>query len=176
MPIRLRSHVLIKSLSPRLANQIAAGGWLNVRPGHQELVENALDAGARRIDIDVEEGGVTRFTCVMMAAGSKRGFGPCACASCHQQDHYPDDLEAVATLGFRGEALASICSVSRLSLTSCYQGCAEGWCHGRRTRPQTAQLAPAAHTQGSTVEVRDLFYNTPARRKFCAQKNRVCPH
>lgn len=169
---------LIKSLSPRLANQIAAGEVVE-RPASviKELVENALDAGARRIDIDVEEGGVKLIRVRDDGCGiEKEDLGLALARHATSKIITLDDLEAVATLGFRGEALASICSVSRLSLTSCYQGCAEGWCVTAEGRDLKPQLAPAAHTQGSTVEVRDLFYNTPARRKFLRSEKTEFAH
>lgn len=169
---------LIKSLSPRLANQIAAGEVVE-RPASviKELVENALDAGARRIDIDVEEGGVKLIRVRDDGCGiEKEDLGLALARHATSKIITLDDLEAVATLGFRGEALASICSVSRLSLTSCYQGCSEGWCVTAEGRDLKPQLAPAAHTQGSTVEVRDLFYNTPARRKFLRSEKTEFAH
>lgn len=158
----------IKPLSPRLANQIAAGEVVE-RPSSviKELVENALDAGARRIDIDVEEGGIKLIRVRDDGSGIAKDDLELALAR-HATSKIVslDDLEAVATLGFRGEALASICSVSRLALTSCYQGATEAWSVTAEGRDLQPEIAPAAHTQGSTVEVRDLFYNTPARRKF----------
>lgn len=157
-----RIHVL----SPRLANQIAAGEVVE-RPASvvKELLENALDAGATQIDIDVEAGGVKLIKLRDNGSGIARDDLTLA-LSRHATSKITtlDDLEAVATLGFRGEALASIASVSRLTLTSnngegAWQVLTEG-------RDMLAQIQPAAHPKGSTVEVRDLFFNTPARRKF----------
>lgn len=157
-----RIHVL----SPRLANQIAAGEVVE-RPASvvKELLENALDAGASQIEIDVEAGGVKLVR--LRDNGSGIAHDDLTLAlSRHATSKIAtlDDLEAVSTLGFRGEALASIASVSRLTLTSnagedAWQVLAEG-------RDMEAKILPAAHPRGTTVEMRDLFFNTPARRKF----------
>jgi len=156
----------IEILSPRLANQIAAGEVVE-RPASvvKELLENALDAGATQIDIDVEAGGSKLIRIRDNGSGIDKDDLPLA-LSRHATSKIKtlDDLEAVATLGFRGEALASIASVSRLTLTSC-QG-DEAWQAETEGRDMQAQLSPAAHPQGTTIEVKDLFFNTPARRKF----------
>lgn len=156
----------IQILSPRLANQIAAGEVVE-RPASvvKELLENALDAGATQIDIDVEAGGVKLIRLKDNGSGiAKEDLTLALSRHATSKITTLDDLEAVATLGFRGEALASIASVSRLTLTSndgngAWQVLTEG-------RDMAAQIQPAAHPQGSTVEVGDLFFNTPARRKF----------
>ena len=157
----------IKILSPQLANQIAAGEVVE-RPASvlKELVENSLDAGATRIDIDVEQGGVK----LIKIRDDGHGIPEHQLAlalSRHATSKIDnlDDLEAVATLGFRGEALASIASVSRLTLTS-NSGDSSGWKAVSEGRDMAVELQPAAHPQGTSVEVRDLFFNTPARRKF----------
>lgn len=157
----------IKILSPQLANQIAAGEVVE-RPASvlKELVENSLDAGATRIDIDVEQGGVK----LIKIRDDGHGIPEHQLAlalSRHATSKIDnlDDLEAVATLGFRGEALASIASVSRLTLTS-NSGDSSGWKAVSVGRDMAVELQPAAHPQGTSVEVRDLFFNTPARRKF----------
>ena len=157
----------IKILSPQLANQIAAGEVVE-RPASvlKELVENSLDAGATRIDIDVEQGGVK----LIKIRDDGHGIPEHQLAlalSRHATSKIDnlDDLEAVATLGFRGEALASIASVSRLTLTS-NSGDSSGWKAVSEGRDMAVELRPAAHPQGTSVEVRDLFFNTPARRKF----------
>ncbi len=156
----------IQVLSPRLANQIAAGEVVE-RPASvvKELVENALDAGATQVDVDIEAAGVKCIKIRDNGHGVAKADLPLA-LSRHATSKIQnlDDLEAVATLGFRGEALASIASVSRLSLTSnagdgAWQAMSEG-------RDMQTQVQPAAHPQGTTLEVRDLFFNTPARRKF----------
>ena len=158
----------IKILSPQLANQIAAGEVVE-RPASvlKELVENSLDAGAKRIDIEVEQGGVK----LIKVRDDGTGIAETELAlalSRHATSKIDDlqDLEAVATLGFRGEALASIASVSRLALTSNINGSGSGWKAVSEGRDMEVDLQPAAHPQGTSVEVRDLFFNTPARRKF----------
>ena len=158
----------IKILSPQLANQIAAGEVVE-RPASvlKELVENSLDAGAKRIDIEIEQGGVK----LIKVRDDGVGIAETELAlalSRHATSKINDlqDLEAVATLGFRGEALASIASVSRLTLTSSIEGSANGWKAVSEGRDMEVDLQPAAHPQGTSVEVRDLFFNTPARRKF----------
>lgn len=158
----------IQLLTPRLANQIAAGEVVE-RPASviKELLENSLDAGATRIDIDVEQGGVK----LLRVRDDGHGIAEedlALALSRHATSKIMDldDLERVATLGFRGEALASVSSVSRLVLTSCAETSDQAWqveTEGRDMRPR---VQPAAHPRGTTVEVRDLFFNTPARRKF----------
>ncbi|MEH6388264.1 MAG: DNA mismatch repair endonuclease MutL [Pseudomonas profundi] len=158
----------IELLSPRLANQIAAGEVVE-RPASviKELLENSLDAGALRIDIDVEQGGVKLLRVRDDGVGIVENDLPLA-LSRHATSKIRDldDLERVATLGFRGEALASVSSVSRLSLTSCAEGADQAWQVETEGRDMAPRLQPAAHPRGTTVEVRDLFFNTPARRKF----------
>ncbi|UAW99129.1 DNA mismatch repair endonuclease MutL [Halopseudomonas nanhaiensis] len=158
----------IQLLSPRLANQIAAGEVVE-RPASviKELLENSLDAGASRIDIDVEQGGVK----LLRVRDDGRGIVSDDLAlalSRHATSKIRDldDLERVATLGFRGEALASVSSVSRLTLTSCAEGEDQAWQVETEGRDMASRVQPAAHPRGTTVEVRDLFFNTPARRKF----------
>ncbi|GGC58074.1 DNA mismatch repair endonuclease MutL [Marinobacter halophilus] len=158
----------IQLLSPRLANQIAAGEVVE-RPASvvKELVENALDAGASRVDIEVEQGGAKLIRVRDDGSGIDESDLPLA-LSRHATSKILtlDDLEAVGTLGFRGEALASISSVSRLALTSrteTQEAAARVEVEGR---DMDARISPAAHPVGTTVEVRDLFFNTPARRKF----------
>ena len=158
----------IHILSPRLANQIAAGEVVE-RPANilKELVENALDAGARHIDVDVEQGGIKLLRIRDDGHGISKDDLPLS-LSRHATSKIDslDDLEAVGTLGFRGEALASISSVTRLTLTSRAQGADEAWQVLAEGRDMAAQVSPAAHPVGTTLEVRDLFFNTPARRKF----------
>src|SRR5690554_2532172 len=158
----------INLLSPRLANQIAAGEVVE-RPANilKELVENALDAGATQIDVEVEQGGVKLLRIRDNGSGiAKDDLSLALSRHATSKIITLDDLEAVSSLGFRGEALASISSVSRLTLTSCAQDSAEAWSVEVEGREMAATIIPAAHPVGTTVEVRDLFFNTPARRKF----------
>ena len=158
---------VIRLLPPELINQIAAGEVIE-RPSSvvKELVENSLDAGATRIDVDIEAGGARLIRVRDDGGGIHVDELPLAVAS-HATSKIGsfDDLEHVASMGFRGEALASVSSVSRFTLTS-------------RARDQDAAFRievdggklqaarPAQHPQGTSAEVRDLFYNVPARRKF----------
>ncbi|MEX2326688.1 MAG: DNA mismatch repair endonuclease MutL [Pseudomonadales bacterium] len=158
----------ILQLTTRLSNQIAAGEVIE-RPASivKELLENSIDAGSDRIVLDVEGGG-TRLVRIR-----DNGHGihqdDLRLALCrHATSKIADmtDLEGVATLGFRGEALASIASVSRLTLTSNQLEGNEGWQVTAAGEDMQAEVMPAPHGKGTTVEVRDLFFNTPARRKF----------
>ena len=160
---------MIRILEPRLANQIAAGEVVE-RPASvvKEAVENSLDAGATRIEIDVESGG-TRLIRIRDDGTGIDGDDLALALARHATSKIDsiEDLEAVQSLGFRGEALASIASVSRLTLTanaeaSSVQG-QQAFCEGRN---MSVAVKPAPHPRGTTLEVRDLFYNTPARRKF----------
>ena len=157
----------IRPLPEILINQIAAGEVVE-RPASvvKELVENALDAGATRVDIDLEEGGVRLIRIRDNGGGIAAGQLPLA-VSRHATSKIAslDDLETVATLGFRGEALPSIASVSRFTLAS-RQPHDE---HGAALQIEggkVGEVAPRAHAPGTTVEVRELFYTVPARRKF----------
>ena len=160
----------ISLLSQRLANQIAAGEVVE-RPASvvKELLENSIDAGADRIEIDVEQGGSKLIRIRDNGAGILKEDLPLA-LSRHATSKIVslDDLENIISLGFRGEALASICSVSRLELTSRASTAEEetAWRVAAEGQEMQAVINPAAHPQGTTVEVRDLFFNTPARRKF----------
>lgn len=158
----------IQVLPPQLANQIAAGEVVE-RPASvvKELVENSLDAGATRIDIDIEKAGARLIRIRDNGCGINKDELALALAR-HATSKIVtlDDLEAIISLGFRGEALASISSVSRLTLTSRTEAQSEAWQAYAEGRDMTVTLKPAAHPVGSTVEVLDLFYNTPARRKF----------
>ena len=158
----------IKLLSPRLANQIAAGEVVE-RPASviKELVENSMDAGASRIDIDIEAGGVKLMRVRDSGVGIEQEDMPLA-LSRHATSKIIelDDLENVATLGFRGEALASISSVSRCAILSNTMEQGPGWKAQTEGRDMDVEVSPAPHPRGTTVEVRDLFFNTPARRKF----------
>ena len=158
----------IYRLPSQLANQIAAGEVVE-RPASvvKELLENSLDAGAKRIDIDIEQGGIKLIRVRDDGGGiAKDDLALAVCRHATSKIVNLDDLEAVATLGFRGEALASICSVARVKLTTNTGVDATGWSAVSEGREADVEIAPAAHKQGTTVEVSDLFFNTPARRKF----------
>ena len=158
----------IQLLSPQLANQIAAGEVVE-RPASvvKELLENSLDANAHRIELDIEKGGHKRIRLKDDGSGIAKDELQLA-LSRHATSKIStlDDLEQIVSLGFRGEALASISSVSRLTLTSRPESQPQAWqayCEGRE---MNVRLQPAAHPVGTTIDVADLFYNTPARRKF----------
>ncbi len=158
----------IKILPARLANQIAAGEVVE-RPASvvKELVENSLDSGATRIDIDIEKGGAKLIRVRDNGKGIvKDELGLALSRHATSKIHTLDDLEAIISLGFRGEALASISSVARLTMTSRPATQEQAWSAYSEGREMQVKLQPAAHPIGTTVEVLDLFFNTPARRKF----------
>jgi len=158
----------IRLLPPQLANQIAAGEVVE-RPASviKELVENALDAGATEIVIEVEKGGSKLIRVRDNGCGVAQDELTLA-LSRHATSKIHDfsDLANIVSLGFRGEALASISSVSRLTLTSKPAGQDNAWQAQAEGREMAVQVRPAAHPVGTTVEVLDLFFNTPARRRF----------
>jgi DNA mismatch repair protein MutL len=156
----------IRLLPPTLVNRIAAGEVIE-RPAAavKELVENAIDAGASAIDVAIENGGLSRLLVCDDGKGMTRDELALAVER-HATSKLPDeDLTRIATLGFRGEALPSIGSVSRLAITSRAQGADTAWSI-RVEGGEKSTLAPASHPAGTRIEVRDLFYATPARLKF----------
>ncbi|MEZ9398527.1 DNA mismatch repair endonuclease MutL [Vibrio splendidus] len=158
----------IKILPARLANQIAAGEVVE-RPASvvKELVENSLDSGATRIDIDIEKGGAKMIRVRDNGKGIvKDELALALSRHATSKIHTLDDLEAIVSLGFRGEALASISSVARLTMTSRPATQDQAWAAHSEGRDMQVKLQPAAHPIGTSVEVLDLFFNTPARRKF----------
>lgn len=163
----MTTHSRIQSMPVQLVNQIAAGEVVE-RPAAvvKELLENSLDAGATKISIDIEQGGTKLIRITDNGHGIHKddlvlSLSPHATSKIRSLD----DLEKVTSLGFRGEALPSIASVSHLQMTSCWQGGDETW---RLTMDNSkpSDVAPAANQPGTTIEVRDLFFNVPARRKF----------
>ena len=165
----------INLLNQRLANQIAAGEVVE-RPASviKELLENSLDAGASKLQVDVEQGGAKLIRVRDNGSGVLKDDLELA-LSRHATSKISEleDLENIASLGFRGEALASISSVSRLCMQSksTEESDSSGWQIQAEGQDMEAKLEPVAHPQGTTVEVRDLFFNTPARKKFLKTEN-----
>jgi DNA mismatch repair protein MutL len=168
MGIFLAVLMPIRRLPTQLVNQIAAGEVVE-RPASvvKELMENSLDAGARRIEIEIEQGGTKLIRVRDDGAGIPQDQLALA-LSRHATSKVAslEDLEAIGSMGFRGEALPSIGSVSRLRLVSRSQESEQAWELEGDGSDRVAEPKPAAHPQGTSIEVRDLFYNTPARRKF----------
>jgi len=162
-------HQRITQLDKRLSNQIAAGEVVE-RPASvvKEMLENSLDAGATRIEVDVEAGGVKLIRVRDDGRGIHKDDLNLALAR-HATSKIKDqgDLEAIETLGFRGEALASVASISRLKLTTnTAEDASSGWSVQASGADMQVEISPAPHPRGTTVEIRELFFNTPARRKF----------
>lgn len=168
----------IHALDPRLINQIAAGEIIE-RPASmlKELIENALDAGATSIDIEVENAGVKRLKISDNGHGIlKQDLSMALSRHATSKIENLTDLEQIATLGFRGEALPSIASVTRMTIQSREQGADQAWMVSSDGNNQTTEPVPVAHPTGTTIEARDLFYNTPARRKFLRADNTEFKH
>ena len=158
----------VQVLPAQLINQIAAGEVVE-RPSSvvKELLENSFDAGATSVQVDIEQGGARRIKIRDNGCGIEKEDLILA-LSRHATSKIASlaDLERVATMGFRGEALPSISSVSRLTLTSRATGSERGWQISADGSERPVEIQPDPHPQGTTVDVLDLFYNTPARRKF----------
>ena len=168
----------IQILSPQLANQIAAGEVVE-RPSSvvKELLENSLDAGANDIRIDIENGGARLIRIRDNGSGiAKQELTLSLARHATSKISSLEDLEAILSFGFRGEALASISSVSRLTLTSRTAEQAEAWQVYAQGREMETTVTPAAHPVGTTVEVANLFFNTPARRKFLRSEKTEFAH
>lgn len=168
MAVAAQSIARIQRLPVHLANQIAAGEVVE-RPASvlKELLENSLDAGADRIDAYLEQGGQTLVRVTDNGMGIVRDDILMALDR-HATSKISEfsDMSTLHTLGFRGEALPSIASVSRFSLTTRRYGDDLAWQVMNREDGSYSDVMPAAHPQGTTVEVHDLFYNTPARKQF----------
>lgn len=174
----LEKHNPIKALPPLLANQIAAGEVVE-RPASviKELVENSIDAGADEITIRVEEGGVKSITIADNGKGIHKdelvlAISPHATSKIYSLD----DLESLTSMGFRGEALASISSVSRFTLKSRFKDHEFAYALEMEGKGEAPKIMPTQLNAGTTIIINDLFFNTPARRKFLKSTNTEFSH
>ncbi len=159
---------LIQKLPDNLINQIAAGEVIE-RPASvlKELLENSIDATASNITIDIEKGGIQRISIRDNGTGiNEKQLAVALTRHATSKISSLEDLQNIHSLGFRGEALPSIASISRLSITSNTDSSNQGWALHTEGGSSDNPTKPAAHAKGTTVEVNDIFYNTPARRKF----------
>ncbi|MEC8012572.1 MAG: DNA mismatch repair endonuclease MutL [Pseudomonadota bacterium] len=168
----------VKALTTQLANKIAAGEVVE-RPASvvKELAENSIDAGATQLDVDIEKGGLLQIRIRDNGCGIHRDDLELALAP-HATSKISEfeDLSNIVSLGFRGEALASISSISRFTLTSCTEPHGDAWqiqCEGKLGSPGQV---PTAHPKGTSIEVRDIFFNVPARRKFLKSEKTEFSH
>ena len=158
----------IQKLPDNLINQIAAGEVIE-RPASviKELLENSIDATASHVHIDIEKGGIQRISIRDNGTGiAKEQLSIALTRHATSKIRSMEDLQNIHSLGFRGEALPSIGSVSRLEITSNTEQSNQGWALHTEGGHSDSAIKPAAHTKGTSIEVNDLFYNTPARRKF----------
>ena len=164
----------IRELPDELISQIAAGEVVE-RPSSvvRELVDNALDAGAGQVQLKLIAGGIRSLIVEDDGHGIPDGELPLAIKR-HATSKIGSlgDLEAVATMGFRGEALAAVSSIAELAIISRFHGAPHAW----RLEARTGELSPAARARGTSVEVRELFFNTPARRKFLKSEGTELAH
>ena len=168
----------IQILPAQLANQIAAGEVVE-RPSSvvKELLENSLDAGATEIEIEIDKGGHKRILLRDNGKGiTKEDLNLALSRHATSKISTLEDLEQITSMGFRGEALASISSVSRLTLTSRTAEQSEAWQAVAEGRDMSVNVTPAAHPIGTTLLVEDLFFNTPARRKFLKSEKTEFAH